>query len=90
MRGLLVLLVAVWTLRRLPAALLDLLTDVPWRVRVALPLALAVLNVAIFMERAAEDTVKWLAECETSFILSAAGVVVLRSVAWIIHRSWLV
>ena len=84
-----VLLLGVWVLRTLPTLLLRSLTRVPWRVRVALPLALAVLNIAIFMERAAEDTVRWLAESEPSFVLSAAGVGVLYSLGWVVHGCWL-
>ena len=89
MRGVLVLLVAVSALRTLPTALLNSLTGLPWRVRVALPLALAVLNVAIFMERTAEDTVKWMAESEPSFMLSLVGAGVIGGLGWIVHGCWL-
>jgi hypothetical protein len=99
-RGVLVVLCAVWALRRLPAAVLDALARVPWRVRVALPLALLVLNVAIVLERTAEDTVLWLADTTengssggsgsgfASVLLSVLGVGVLGGLGSIVQRSW--
>jgi hypothetical protein len=97
-RGVLVVLCAVWALRRLPAAVLDALARVPWRVRVALPLALLVLNVAIVLERTAEDTVLWLADTTengssggsgfASVLLSVLGVGVLGLMGSIVQRSW--
>ena len=101
-RGVLVVLCAVWALRRLPAAVLDALARVPWRVRVALPLALLVLNVAIVLERTAEDTVLWLADTTengssggsgsgsgfASVLLSVLGVGVLGGMGSIVQRSW--
>ncbi len=89
-RGVLVLLVAVAALRTLPTALVNSLTGLPWRVRVALPLALAVLNVAIFMERVAEDTVRWTAESEPSSMLSLIGAGILGCLGWFVHGCWLV
>ena len=86
----LVLLVSVWALRTLPTALLNSLIGLPWRVRVALPLAMAVLNVAIFMERVAEDTVRWTAQSEPSFMLSLVGAGVLGSLGWVVHGCWVV
>lgn len=87
-RAVALLLLGVWALRTLPAVLLSSLAGVPARVRVALPLALAVVNVAVFMERTAEDTVRWLAESEPSFALSAVGVGVLYSLGWVLHGCW--
>ena len=89
MRGVLVMLVAVWALRTMPKALLNSLTGLPWRVRIALPLVLAVLNVAIFMERASQDTVRWMTESEPSFTLSVVGAAVLGSFGWVLHGCWL-
>ena len=65
--------VALWMLRKAPAAALDALAAVPWRVRVFLPATILVLNLGIVLERTADDAILFLAEGESYAMLSVVS-----------------
>ena len=52
-----------------------------------LPATILVLNLGIVLERTADDTILFLAESESSVVLSLVGVGALGGFGWIVSRS---